>query len=333
MLVITAIVGDSFRNERSLSSASATMYSPRPEPRVAAEGAEPAADHGGRVEARALEHQRDHRRRRRLAVRAGDGDAEAQAHQLGQHLGARNHRHAARAGLDDLGVRRPAPPTRYTTTSASPTCAARVPDVHRHAQRRQPIGHVRPLLVRSRSPRSRDSPAVRRCRSCRCRRSRRSASRRVLPSKRVTPLLLRAIALGRDRGRAASAARAAARRRPSAAGAPDRRASAEHLGRQPLAASARAARAPSRRADAARAPRRSSAGGRRSPSAAAPGSPAVPAAVSSASVVAPARQTTRSARRHLAVHLVEERLDAGVEPGRCVAVAHQRPGRARRSGG
>ena len=30
MFVITAIDGDSFRNERSLSSASATMYSPRP---------------------------------------------------------------------------------------------------------------------------------------------------------------------------------------------------------------------------------------------------------------------------------------------------------------
>ena len=30
MFVITAIDGDSFRNERSLSSASTTMYSPRP---------------------------------------------------------------------------------------------------------------------------------------------------------------------------------------------------------------------------------------------------------------------------------------------------------------
>ena len=30
MFVITAMDGDSFRNERSLSSASTTMYSPRP---------------------------------------------------------------------------------------------------------------------------------------------------------------------------------------------------------------------------------------------------------------------------------------------------------------
>ena len=60
------------------------------EPRVAAERAEPAADHRGRIEPGALEHQRHHRRRRRLAMRAGDGDAVAQPHQLGEHLGARN---------------------------------------------------------------------------------------------------------------------------------------------------------------------------------------------------------------------------------------------------
>ena len=77
-----------------------------PEPRVAAEGAEPAADHGGGIEAGPLEHQRDHRRGRGLAVRAGDRDREPQAHQLGEHLGARNHRDAAAPRLDDLRVGR-----------------------------------------------------------------------------------------------------------------------------------------------------------------------------------------------------------------------------------
>ena len=107
MFVITAIVGNSFRNDRSLSSASATISSPRPEPRVAAEGAQPPADHRRRIESGALEHQRDHRRRRRLAVRAGDRDRVAQPHQLREHLGPRNHRNLPPRRLDDLGVRRP----------------------------------------------------------------------------------------------------------------------------------------------------------------------------------------------------------------------------------
>ena len=59
------------------------------EPRVAAERAQPAADDRGRIEPGTLEHQRDHRRRRRLAVRAGDCNAVAQPHQLGEHLGSR----------------------------------------------------------------------------------------------------------------------------------------------------------------------------------------------------------------------------------------------------
>ena len=45
------------------------------------------------------QHGRDERRRRRLAVRAGDGDAVLHAHQLGEHLGARDDRDAERARL------------------------------------------------------------------------------------------------------------------------------------------------------------------------------------------------------------------------------------------
>ena len=77
------------------------------EPRVAAERAQPPADHRRRIEPGALEHQRDHRRRRRLAVRARDRDAEAQPHQLGQHLGARNHRNLPPRRLAHFRVRRP----------------------------------------------------------------------------------------------------------------------------------------------------------------------------------------------------------------------------------
>ena len=52
MFVITANRGESFRNDRSLSSASATRYFAAPELGVAAERADPAADHGGGIEAR-----------------------------------------------------------------------------------------------------------------------------------------------------------------------------------------------------------------------------------------------------------------------------------------
>ena len=119
------------------------------EPRVAAEGAQPPADHRRRIEPGALEHQRDHRRRRRLAVRAGDRDREAQPHQLRQHLGARNHRN-----LPPRRLRRPpgstaSPPTRSPRRRrrrrAPPRARSRtaMPSVC------EPIGHRRPLLVRT----------------------------------------------------------------------------------------------------------------------------------------------------------------------------------------
>ena len=77
-----------------------------PETRVAAEGAETPADDGGRIEAGPVQHQRHHRRRRGLAVRAGDGNPVLEPHELGQHLGARDDGNRPRAGLDDLGIRR-----------------------------------------------------------------------------------------------------------------------------------------------------------------------------------------------------------------------------------
>ena len=58
----------------------------RAEPRVRAERVHLAADDDGGIEARGAEDGRDERRRRRLAVRAGDGDAVLHAHQLGEHL-------------------------------------------------------------------------------------------------------------------------------------------------------------------------------------------------------------------------------------------------------
>jgi hypothetical protein len=72
---------------------------------VRAERRELAADDDRRVEARLRHHGRHHRGRRRLAVRAADGDAVAiEPHQLGEHLGAWDDRDLKVARGDHLGV-------------------------------------------------------------------------------------------------------------------------------------------------------------------------------------------------------------------------------------
>ena len=174
MLVITAIAGESFRNDRSLSSASATMYSPAPEARVAAECAQPPADHRGGIQSAAFEHQRHHRRGRGLAVSAGDGDAESQPHQLGEHLGPGNDRHLPVVSRRDFRVverdRR-----RHDDDVGVADVGAGMSDRDRHAERGQPIGDLRAPGVGSAHGIAQDWRAARRCHSFQCRQSRRSA--------------------------------------------------------------------------------------------------------------------------------------------------------------
>ena len=74
------------------------------EPGVGAVGVDDAAVDHGRIEIRGIEQRRDERRRRGLAVGAGDGDAAFQPHQLGQHLGAAHHRQALLAGGNEFRV-------------------------------------------------------------------------------------------------------------------------------------------------------------------------------------------------------------------------------------
>ena len=76
--------------------------------RVAAELRDLAADQERRVEPEPVEAERDHRARRRLAVRAGDDDRAAQRDELGEQVGARPALDAARErGRDvDLPARR-----------------------------------------------------------------------------------------------------------------------------------------------------------------------------------------------------------------------------------
>ena len=107
MLVMTAIVGESFRKEPSLSSASATMTSPSPSLALLPIDDELAADDHGRVEPAVGEDRRDHGGRRRLAVDAGDGDGELHLQELRQHFGPRDDGDVAPVGLQDLGVVRP----------------------------------------------------------------------------------------------------------------------------------------------------------------------------------------------------------------------------------
>ena len=71
---------------------------------VGAVGVDDAAVDHRRVESAGVEQRRDERGRGGLAVRAGDGDAGLEAHQLGEHLGPAHDRQAALAGDGELGV-------------------------------------------------------------------------------------------------------------------------------------------------------------------------------------------------------------------------------------
>ena len=63
------------------------------------------ADDERRVEPALGEHARDEARRRRLPVRARNGDTVTKPHELAEHLGALNDRNALTPRLGDLGIR------------------------------------------------------------------------------------------------------------------------------------------------------------------------------------------------------------------------------------
>ena len=75
------------------------------EARVGAGANEAPADDKGRVEAALRQHTGREAGGGGLAVRAGNGDAVLQSHQLGQHFGARDHRDLGGARRLHLGVR------------------------------------------------------------------------------------------------------------------------------------------------------------------------------------------------------------------------------------
>ena len=228
---------------------------------------------------RALEHERDHRRRGRLAVRAGDGDAvaaAASARRASRRAGSPGS--AARARLDDLRVVRP-----HRRRHDDDVGVADVARRRARSTTRTPSVASRSVIVRSLRVRSADrvaevARAARRCRSCRCRRCRRSESAACV---RASAPAASSSARSTITARGVGPRQRRAPRRHRAAARPSRDAARRCAPASRRAGQVRLRRAaPPRRPRAA--PRRSSAGDRRSRSAAAPESPRRPAAVSSA---------------------------------------------------
>ena len=117
------------------------------EPRVAAKGAQPSANRRRGIESRPLQHERDHRCRRRLAVRARDGDGVTEPHQLRQHLRARYDRDLPARRFDDFRV--PVPHRRrddHDVRAAHVSGGVTVGDLD--ADGRQPLRHRRSFFVR-----------------------------------------------------------------------------------------------------------------------------------------------------------------------------------------
>ena len=108
--MVVVDVGDHRVSRRQVKEGSVALVGfrhdqlPLAELRVSAERIDLAADDDRRIEPGYGENGGEHGGGGRLAVRAGDGDADLTAHQLAEHLGARHDRHAEALGLDYLGV-------------------------------------------------------------------------------------------------------------------------------------------------------------------------------------------------------------------------------------
>ena len=125
LVTTTAIIGVRYRKEASDSSASATSQSPCPRRALVPMEFKASADHAGRIEP-ASPSTCAMTGGGGLAVRARHGNALLEAHQLGQHHGARHHRMraafaATTSGLSFLTA------LEITTASAAPMLAAACP--------------------------------------------------------------------------------------------------------------------------------------------------------------------------------------------------------------
>ena len=215
-----------------------------------------------------------------------------------------------------------APPTRYTTTSASPTLRRRVADLA-PSRRATPADRSPPIASRpTPTPRSRDSRAARRCRSCRCRRRRRSERAASYRARRPPACASQRFdAIGDPRRRVGPRQRA--RRAPPSRAPPLR------IG-QPAPSARRASRrpsAPARRSPSPRPPARATSAFLRWWSSVAVGSGTRIAGRARRGQLGqrrrPGAADDQVGRLHLAVHFVDEGLDARRRARRVGSVAHQ----------
>ena len=119
---------------------------------VPAELRDDPADDPRRIVAELAEDVRDHRRRRRLAVRAADDDRAAQRDELGEELGARATLDASgvRRRDDDLEARRAAPARRRRRRRLPSTASRKI--VSRASQPRTSAPHARAKFAYAESP-------------------------------------------------------------------------------------------------------------------------------------------------------------------------------------
>ena len=160
MFVTTATAGRSAATDRSDSSPSTTSQ-PSPAPGVRAELRHLAADDPARVAARLAQRERDHRRGRRLPVRAGDDDRRGRRDELGEQVGTRPARHARVRGRDEHLPALRAPRAPATPAPRSPRHAPGRGTASRSGPSRRP-----PRPSRARAARR---PTARRRRSRRAR--------------------------------------------------------------------------------------------------------------------------------------------------------------------
>ncbi len=118
---------------------------------IGAHGVHPPTDDDRGIKAPRSQHGGDHGGGRSLAVHPGNGDAVLQAHQLRQHLGARDDRDMESVGFGDLGI---LPDNRRThhydfRTSNIFRC---VPFEDGGAQASQPLRDGGILQIRARNP-------------------------------------------------------------------------------------------------------------------------------------------------------------------------------------
>ena len=319
MLVITTTVGHEPQERAVALVGLRDQHLALAEPRVRAQADHAPADDRGRVEPARREHLGGHRGRRGLAGRAADRHAVLHAHQLGEHLGARDHGDAGQLGGAQLRVRGAEP-----RTSTRPRRRLRRARRRGRSRSRMPSSRMRSGRRALAQVRARHRVALRVQDLGDPRHADAADADEVhaldAPPHRAPPSAARA---GAARSRAAASGRRARERGRAHARAPRRVAAA---GRRRARPGGRPAPhpAPPRTRRRARARARWPSGGRRLRTGRGRGSRR-PRRHRSRRRFRPARATTQVRARHALGQVVEERGDLGAHARGVVGRARSRP--------